>query len=118
MIQPLRFRFLPSLFAVDDATYNGAFKDEPIKALYNLGFDMRPLASVDDAGLFLWQVADSFLTELSRTEGLELSRENTAVPLSDDLAMLEIAAGQNLLMEIQNQSPAANITAKTAAISI
>mgnify|MGYP002624516576 FL=1 len=85
-IQPLRFRFLPSLFAVDDASYKGAFKDEPVKALYNLGFDVRPVASVDDAGLFLWQVADSFLTELSRTEGLELSRENTAVPLSDDLA--------------------------------
>ena len=84
--QPLRFRFLPSLFAVDDATYKGAFKLEPVKALYNLGFDVRPVATVDDAGLFLWQVADSFLTELSRTEGLELSRENTEVPLTDDLA--------------------------------
>lgn len=82
---PLRFRFLPTLFAVDDVTYSGAFKDEPINALYNLGFDVRPVASVDDAGLFLWQVADSFLTELSRTEGLELSRENTAVSLTDDL---------------------------------
>ncbi|MBQ5434325.1 MAG: hypothetical protein IIU30_12875 [Treponema sp.] len=67
---PLRFRFLPSLFAVDDATYSGAFKDEPINALYNLGFVVRPVASLDDAGLFLWQVADSFLTELSRTEAL------------------------------------------------
>lgn len=82
---PLRFRFLPTLFAVDDATYTGIFKDEPINALYNLGFDVRPVASLDDAGLFLWQVADSFLTELSRTEGLELSRENTAVLLTDDL---------------------------------
>ena len=84
--QPLRFRFLPSLFAVDDATYKGAFKLDPVKALYNLGFDVRPVATVDDAGLFLWQVADSFLTELSRTEGLELSRGNTSVPLTDDLA--------------------------------
>lgn len=83
--EPLRFRFLPTLFAVDDATYTGIFKDEPINALYNLGFDVRPVASLDDAGLFLWQVADSFLTELSRTEGLELSRENTAVSLTDDL---------------------------------
>lgn len=82
---PLHFRFLPTLFAVDDATYSGAFKDEPINALYNLGFDVRPVASLDDAGLFLWQIADSFLTELSRTEGLELSRENTAVSLTDDL---------------------------------
>ena len=82
---PLRFRFLPTLFAVDDATYSGIFKDEPINALYNLGFDVRPVASVDDAGLFLWQIADSFLTELSRTEGLELSRENTAVSLTSDL---------------------------------
>ncbi len=83
--QLLHFRFLPSLFAVDDATYSGAFKNEPVAALYNLGFDVRPVASLDDAGLFLWQVADSFLTELSRTEGLELSRENTAVSLTDDL---------------------------------
>ena len=82
---PLRFRFLPTLFAVDDATYTGIFKDEPINALYNLGFDVRPVASLDDAGLFLWQIADSFLTELSRTEGLELSRENTAVSLTGDL---------------------------------
>ena len=81
----LRFRFLPSLFAVDDATYGGTFRDEPIMALYNLGFAVRPVATVDDAGLFLWQIADSFLTELSRTEGLELSRENTAVSLTDDL---------------------------------
>lgn len=70
---------------MDDATYTGIFKDEPINALYNLGFDVRPVASLDDAGLFLWQVADSFLTELSRTEGLELSRENTSVLLTDDL---------------------------------
>ncbi len=82
---PLRFRFLPTLFAVDNATYTGIFKDEPINALYNIGFDVRPVASLDDAGLFLWQIADSFLTELSRTEGLELSRENTAVSLTDDL---------------------------------
>ncbi|HBG65933.1 MAG TPA: hypothetical protein DDW78_05625, partial [Treponema sp.] len=101
-IQPLRFRFLPSLFAVDDATYSGAFKDDPIKALYDLGFDVRPLASVDDAGLFLWQVADSFLTELSRTEGLELSRENTAVPLSDDLT-------ENLLSSLPFAPGAENV---------
>ena len=66
-IQTLRFRFLPSLFVVDDASYKGTFKTEPVKALYNLGFDVRPVATVDDAGLFLWQVADSFITELSRT---------------------------------------------------
>ena len=84
-IQTLRFRFLPSLFVVDDASYKGTFKTEPVKALYNLGFDVRPVATVDDAGLFLWQVADSFITELSRTEGVEISRENTEVLLSGDL---------------------------------
>lgn len=84
-IQPLRFRFLPSLFAVDDASYKGAFKTEPVKSLYNLCFDVRPIATVDDAGLFLWQIADSFIEKLSRTEGLELSRQNTEVLLSDDL---------------------------------
>ena len=84
-IQTLRFRFLPSLFVVDDTSYKGTFKTEPVKALYNLGFDVRPVATVDDAGLFLWQVADSFITELSRTEGVEISRENTEVLLSGDL---------------------------------
>ena len=84
-IQPLRFRFLPLLFAVDDSSYEGSFVTEPVQALYNLGFKPRPVATVDDAGLFLWRVADCFLTELSRTEGLELSRENTEVVLSDDM---------------------------------
>ena len=81
----LRFRFLPLLFAVDDAAYKGIFKTEPVQALYNLGFDVRPTAGVDDAGLFLWRIADSFITELSRTEGLELLRQDTEVVLSDDL---------------------------------
>lgn len=102
---PLRFRFLPTLFAVDDVTYSGAFKDEPINALYNLGFDVRPVASVDDAGLFLWQIADSFLTELSRTEGLELSRENTAVSLTDDLT-------ENLLSSLPFVPGSENVNAE------
>ena len=102
---PLRFRFLPTLFAVDDATYSGIFKDEPINALYNLGFDVRPVASLDDAGLFLWQIADSFLTELSRTEGLELSRENTAVSLTADLT-------ENLLSSLPFAPGSENVNAE------
>ncbi|MCR5316897.1 MAG: DEAD/DEAH box helicase [Treponema sp.] len=102
---PLRFRFLPTLFAVDDATYSGAFKDEPVMALYNLGFGVRPVASVDDAGLFLWQVADSFLTELSRTEGLELSRENTVVSLTGDLT-------ENLLSSLPFAPGSENVNAE------
>lgn len=102
---PLRFRFLPTLFAVDDATYSGIFKDEPIMALYNLGFDVRPVASLDDAGLFLWQIADSFLTELSRTEGLELSRENTAVSLTGDLT-------ENLLSSLPFAPGSENVNAE------
>jgi len=102
---PLRFRFLPTLFAVDDATYTGIFKDEPINALYNLGFDVRPVASLDDAGLFLWQIADSFLTELSRTEGLELSRENTAVSLTADLT-------ENLLSSLPFAPGSENVNAE------
>ncbi|MBR7079921.1 MAG: hypothetical protein IKI40_05320, partial [Treponema sp.] len=102
---PLRFRFLPTLFAVDDVTYRGAFKDEPINVLYNLGFDVRPVASVDDAGLFLWQIADSFLTELSRTEGLELSRENTAVSLTGDLT-------ENLLSSLPFAPGSENVNAE------
>ncbi|WP_197971952.1 DEAD/DEAH box helicase [Treponema zioleckii] len=103
--QLLRFRFLPSLFAVDDATYSGAFKNEPVAALYNLGFDVRPVASVDDAGLFLWQIADSFLTELSRTEGLELSRENTSVLLTGDLT-------ENLLSSLPFAPGSENVNAE------
>ncbi len=102
---PLRFRFLPTLFAVDDATYTGIFKDEPINALYNLGFDVRPVASLDDTGLFLWQIADSFLTELSRTEGLELSRENTAVSLTSDLT-------ENLLSSLPFAPGSENVNAE------
>ena len=104
-VQPLHFRFLPSLFVVDDTTYNGTFRDSPVNALYNLGFDVRPVTSVDDAGLFLWQIADSFLTELSRTEGLELSRENTAVSLTDDLT-------ENLLSSLPFAPGSENVNAE------
>ncbi|MBQ7539278.1 MAG: DEAD/DEAH box helicase, partial [Treponema sp.] len=71
----------------------------------NLGFDVRPVASLDDAGLFLWQIADSFLTELSRTEGLELSRENTAVSLTDDLT-------ENLLSSLPFAPGSENVNAE------
>ena len=83
--QPLRFRFLPSLFVVDDASYKGSFKAEPVKALYDIGFNSRPVAAFDDTGLFLWNIADLFLKKLSKTAGLEFLRENTEVQLSEDL---------------------------------
>ena len=83
-VQPLKFRFTPKGFAVDEAKYSGDFKSEPYKALYNFGFSSSP-DFLDSAGRFLYSIADKFLTELSKTEGLELSRENTKVNLSAEL---------------------------------
>ena len=83
-VQPLKFRFTPKGFAVDEVKYSGDFKSEPYKALYNFGFSSSP-DFLDSAGRFLYSIADKFLTELSKTEGLELSRENTKVNLSAEL---------------------------------
>lgn len=57
-IQTLRFRFLPSLFVVDDASYKGTFKTESVKALYNLGFDVRLLQLLVMQDFFCgrWQI--------------------------------------------------------------
>ena len=81
----LKFRFTKELFAVDDSNYKGIFRASPVQALYSLGFEEKP-ASLDEAGIFLYRIAETFLTELSKTEGLELLRENIKVPLSQDLA--------------------------------
>lgn len=81
----LKFRFTKELFAVDDSNYKGIFRASPVQALYSLGFEEKP-ASLDEAGIFLYRIAETFLTELSKTEGLELLRENIKLPLSQDLA--------------------------------
>ncbi len=81
----LKFRFTKELFAVDDSNYKGIFRASPVQALYILGFEEKP-TSLDEAGIFLYRIAETFLTELSKTEGLELLRENIKVSLSQDLA--------------------------------
>ncbi|MCR5622161.1 MAG: DEAD/DEAH box helicase [Treponema sp.] len=79
----IRFRFTPTLFAVDTPSYKGAFRDEPVRAFYDSAFAPKP-AGLDDTGLFLYRIADKFVRELSRTEGLELMRGDTRPLLSED----------------------------------
>ncbi len=82
-IQRLNFRITPTLFAVDDASYNGEFTADPVTSLYNAGAGKKPL--FDDCGLFLYRVAAAFFDGLLKFDGIELSREKTLVPLDDDL---------------------------------
>ncbi len=82
-IQRLNFRITPTLFAVDDASYNGEFTAAPVTSLYNAGAGKKPL--FDDCGLFLYRVAAAFFDGLLKFDGIELSREKTLVPLDDDL---------------------------------
>ena len=82
----MRFRFTPQLFAVDDPSYTGMFRENPVRAIYDAGFNSPSAAAFDDAGLFLWRIADRFIDELSKTDGLELSRERTQVSLGKDAA--------------------------------
>ncbi|MBP5156277.1 MAG: DEAD/DEAH box helicase family protein, partial [Treponema sp.] len=79
----IRFRFTPALFAVDTPSYKGMFKEEPVRAFYDCAFSPKP-SYLDDTGLFLYRIADRFVRELSKTEGLELSRGETRPQLSDD----------------------------------
>ncbi|MFA6937837.1 MAG: DEAD/DEAH box helicase [Treponema sp.] len=79
----LKFRFTPTLFAVDDAKYTGKFLDSPVQSLYDIGFENEP-SYFDEAEKFLYKTADTFLTLLSKTEGIELLRDKVLVALDDD----------------------------------
>ena len=79
----LKFRFTPTLFAVDDSKYTGKFLDSPVQSLYDIGFENEP-SYFDEAGKFLYKIADTFLTLLSKTEGIELLRDKVLVALDDD----------------------------------
>ena len=54
------------------------FDASPFQALYNLGFQEKPLW-LDVAGGYLYQVADCFLQSLTRQSDIELLRENVKV---------------------------------------
>lgn len=69
----LKFRFTQDSFVVDDSKYEGKFFDDKISALYDIGFESKPVF-FDEAGIFLWRISEMFISRLSKTEGLELSR--------------------------------------------
>ncbi|MCQ2462976.1 MAG: DEAD/DEAH box helicase [Clostridia bacterium] len=61
---------------------------EPLFAIYNAGFKEKP-DFLDAAGIYLYNLADMFLQDLTSLPGLEISRENTdIVPDSDRIKKL------------------------------
>lgn len=79
----LKLRFIPEGFIVDQPLYEGPFKTDPYKAIYNASFNSKNDNS-DSVYTFIYSISDKFLTELTRTDGLEISREKTKVKLSED----------------------------------
>lgn len=83
-------------FCVDDMLYAeketqalaGDFAKAPYEALYELAFQERP-ECFDAAGVFLFEVAESFAEALVNTPGLELSREKSElVPGEETIELL------------------------------
>ncbi len=60
-----------------------SYTDNPWKALYMLGFEPH-LPGESPTFLWLHNLADSFVQDLSNQPALEISREQTIVPLSED----------------------------------
>lgn len=79
----LKLRFIPGGFIVDQPLYESPFKTDPYKAIYNASFNSKNDNS-DSVYTFIYSISDKFLTELARTDGLEISREKTKVKLSED----------------------------------
>ncbi len=99
----IRFRFTPSLFTVDTPSYKGAFRDNPLRAFYDCAFGAKP-DYLDETGLFLYRIADGFVKSLSKTEALELSRQDTKPLLPEDtiaslLDTVPFAAGSEYVTE-------------------
>lgn len=95
-MERLQFLLTKDGFRVDDMLYAeketqalaGDFAKAPYKALYELAFRERP-ECFDAAGVFLFQVAESFVEALVNTSGLELSREKTElVPREETIELL------------------------------
>lgn len=78
-------------FGADDIVYTdkriqeyvGDFSKAPYVALYELAFRERP-ECFDAAGVYLYQLAERFIEELTAVSGLELSREKTELSPSED----------------------------------
>lgn len=95
-MEKLQFLLTKDGFRVDDMLYAeketqalaGDFAKAPYEALYELAFRERP-ECFDAAGVFLFQVAESFVEALVNTSGLELSREKTElVPREETIELL------------------------------
>lgn len=95
-MERLQFLLTKDGFRVDDMLYSEKetqalardFAKAPYEALYELAFRERP-ECFDAAGVFLFQVAESFVEALVNTSGLELSREKTElVPREETIELL------------------------------
>ena len=95
-MEKLQFLLTKDGFRVDDMLYAGKetqtlagdFTKAPYEALYELAFRELP-ECFDAAGVFLFQVAESFVEMLVNTSGLELSREKTElVPKEETIELL------------------------------
>lgn len=95
-MEKLQFLLTKDGFCVDDMLYAeketqalaSDFAKAPYEALYELAFRERP-ECFDAAGVFLFQVAESFVEALVNTSGLELSREKTElVPREETIELL------------------------------
>ncbi len=91
--EKLYFVFTEDGFLLDerDGIYSDAvrrwrdkFQESPARALYNLGFEERPVW-LDQAGNYLYMVADVFLRQLTRIPDIEILREKVIVPLEIDV---------------------------------
>ena len=95
-MEKLQFLLTKDGFRIDDILYAeketrafaGDFVNAPYEALYEQAFRERP-ECFDAAGVFLFQVAESFAEALVNTSGLELSREKTElVPREETIELL------------------------------
>ena len=95
-MEKIQFLLTKDGFRVDDMlyaekevqAYASGFARAPYETLYELAFRERP-DCFDAAGIFLFQVAESFAEALVNTSGLELSREKTElVPQEETIELL------------------------------
>ena len=91
-MEKLAFLLTMAGFKIDDAVpvsrqetvrWRDAFLTSPYDTLYSLGFQGLP-DCFDACGRFLCQLAEQFTEDLSRTPGLELTRQETEVVLGED----------------------------------
>lgn len=95
-MEKLQFIITKEGFRVDDfeyaeqdtRRYADGFVRSPYETLYEAAFRERP-GCFDAAGVFLFQVAESFVGELTSVSGLELSREKTGlIPNEETIEIL------------------------------